>query len=84
MDEHEQTFEGFITKYALTRGIRKATLKVDGAGYASERPFSFLGFSGKSGWARTKEEAVKQAEAMRKKKIASLKKQIAKLEKLEF
>lgn len=35
-------------------------------------------------WHRTKESAIAKAEEMRKKKIASLKKQIEKLEKMEF
>lgn len=35
-------------------------------------------------WHRTREEAVARAEQMRAAKIASLKKQIAKLEKLSF
>ena len=35
-------------------------------------------------WCRTKEEAIKRAEEMRKKKICSLKKQIEKLNSLRF
>jgi hypothetical protein len=35
-------------------------------------------------WHLTRAEAVKQAETMRQKKIASLRKQLAKLEKMRF
>lgn len=72
----------WISKYALIGGIKEE------GGRASDGYFYPNG-----GWAshsigtyahETREEAVAAAEAMRIKKIASLRKQISKLEKLEF
>lgn len=79
----------FITKYALTSGIEEAELDV------KENPEHFKkSCYGKwKGWTQgfynddfhlTKEEALIDAEKRRKKKIESLKRQIAKLEKLSF
>ena len=76
----------YITKYALTAGIKDedaeasvfdecATVKKLG-----DYPKYFYG----NDWHATKEAAICQAEMMRIKKIASLNKQIAKLEKLKF
>ena len=72
----------YITKYALTRGI----LETDGAtveGIPSMAETNFGYFHGDD-WHETKEEAIKRAEEMRTKKIASLRKQIEKLEALKF
>ena len=76
-----------ITKYALTQGIFEVEAEViDTPG----EPASMIAVR-RSGpyyhgtnWHRTKEEAIKKAETMRKKKIASLKEQIAKFEALTF
>ena len=83
-----KTFSAYITKYALSSGILKT--EVEGpseSGYFHERK-GLLGFLG---YSYTKkechllfEEAKARAEEMRLKKIASLKKQIAKLEKMTF
>ena len=74
----------FITRYALTSGIKeveteihKSTFK-DYPNYVRDSTFSFY-YIGKD-----KSEALNKAEDMRKKKIASLRKQIEKLEKLSF
>lgn len=72
----------WISKYALSVGIKIADgnpyneLWIDCAGY-------YLLKAGKDAH-ETEAGAREAAEAMRIKKIASLKKQIAKLEKLEF
>lgn len=76
--------KAFVTKYALTSGIKE----VEGCTFGS----SGFAYDGKGytahvhgkGWHRSKDAAVKQAEEMRIKKIASHKKAIAKLEKLSF
>jgi hypothetical protein len=82
----------FITKYALTDGIKE----INGATHEigiSERMVSYVidgAFASqamcvhKPDWHLTKAEAVERAEAMRVAKIASLRKSIAKLEKLTF
>ncbi len=76
----------WITKYALTEGIEA----IDGeiASDISENMFVQSGRTGRiyhgKEWHSTEESAIKRAEEMRIAKIASLKKQIARLEELEF
>lgn len=81
----------WITKYALTSGIREAEAVPTGvsldmilvpARSDTRFPEHFHG-QGRE-WHMLKENAVARAEAMRTAKIASLRKQIAKLEKLRF
>ena len=76
----------WITKYALTSGILEKEVKDFGDGSVREIENSFPIYYHGEGkeWHRTKESAIAKAEEMRKKKIASLKKQIEKLEKMEF
>lgn len=81
----------FITKYALTQGIREEEAEISVFKYVSKEPEENARVRGEwSGYPigkeafYTLEEAVKKAEEMRKRKIASLKKQIEKLEKMEF
>lgn len=78
----------FITKYALTSGIKeveteihKSTFK-DYPNYIRDSAYLFH-YIGKDAFLN-KSEALQKAENMRKKKIASLRKQIEKLEKLSF
>jgi hypothetical protein len=78
--------KAYITKYALTNGIFKTDGEIN-ENYPSM--FSLPGthhsfFNEGKEWHRTLEGAVARAEEMRVKKIASLKKQIAKLEKMTF
>ena len=74
----------WISRYALSEGIfeTQAELSRDFPDMISERP-SYAHYH-KPDWHETKEEAIKRAEQMRIKKIASLKKQIEKLEKMDF
>lgn len=83
----------FITKYALTWGIieKETQIKIYKSPieeaiervYVEEWP-GYPGYTiGREAF-YTLEEALKEAEEMRKKKIASLRKQIKKLEKMEF
>lgn len=78
----------FITKYALTSGIREIEADIHKStfnnqnDYVRDGSFSFH-YIGKDAFTE-KSEALKKAEDMRKKKIASLRKQIEKLEKLSF
>ncbi len=84
----EKQFEVWITRYALVSGITKfAVVKADGDRVEVERDHSRLWpyYHGEGReWHRTQESAITKAEEMRKRKIASLKKQIEKLEKLDF
>lgn len=76
----------WVTKYALTDGI----IEADGEPYGLEW-FSASWDNGdkcndfeQGEWFDTKERAIQKAEEMRQKKIASLKKQIEKLEGMMF
>lgn len=77
----------YSTKYVLTAGIEKITGELSGNtfSYKQEESFwtTYLHGEGRD-WHRTEESARKRAEEIRLKKIASLKKQIAKLELLTF
>lgn len=87
--EHPR-FTAWITKYALSTGISEEAVedcsdvelpdvaKVVGGDWSQ-----YFHGEGKE-WHRTRAGAVQRAEAMRVAKIASLKKKIAKLEKLRF
>jgi len=78
------TVKMFVTKYALTDGIQELDLEVGKNGYAVNRGGCWQHFKiGKDAF-RDMDSAVKDAEEKRLKKIESLKKQIAKLEKLKF
>lgn len=78
----------WITKYALSEGIiekegeecpgfpRMIQIRIPGKA-SSE-------FFHKPDWHTSKEEAISRAEEMRQKKIASLQKQIKKLERMTF
>jgi hypothetical protein len=78
-----------ITKYALSEGVFYGD-----AERVSDSSEMIVVFSDKIGrgyfhgegneWHKTQESAIEKAESMRVKKIASLKRQIEKLEKLSF
>lgn len=76
----------FVTKYALSGGIRETEAErspsSDGM-WEIGRP-SVSGYFRAEEYALTRAAAIRQAEDRRQKKIASLRKQITKLEKLRF
>lgn len=79
----------WITKYALTDGIIEA--KSDTQTQNKEKVFAFwnndefgIFYPSKGELFYDKESAIQKAEEMRQKKIASLKKQIEKLEEMKF
>lgn len=76
----------WITKYALTTGIFEMTAEITEHGSAYDMHSSFPTYYHGEGkeWHKTKESAIARAEEMRQKKIASLKKQIEKLEGIKF
>lgn len=80
--------KAFITKYALTAGIQEVDVEQDAASpklVSSRTGFETSYYWGEGrDWHRTRESAVARAEEMRQKKLASLSKSIAKLEKLKF
>lgn len=79
----------FITKYALSTGIQEVEMDVDmNPEHFKKKCFGkwkgyWQGFYNDD-FQLTKEEAIKDADKRRKKKIESFKKQIDKLEKLSF
>jgi hypothetical protein len=81
----------WITKYAMTKGIEKKeailSLELWPSGSTVEVKYTYntayFHSEGKD-WHRTEASALSRAEEMRLAKIASLKKQIAKLEKMKF
>jgi hypothetical protein len=72
----------FITKYALSQGIIESEARL--TSIANMIDAGKRGYFHKGEWFTTREEAEANAEHRRAKKIASLKKQIAKLEALSF
>lgn len=76
----------WITKYALTDGVEKVQAEHSPSypGMVTVRsgiyPQSFHGMD----WHRTEADALARAEQMRLKRVAALKKQLARLQKLSF
>lgn len=79
------TITAWITKYALTAGIKEMRVQhcISTSASMVGRNGQYFHGEGKN-WHRTEEGAIKRAEKMRIEKIASLRKQIAKLEKMKF
>ena len=83
-----ERIKAWVTKYALTHGILTAESEVSGQSPDMIRffwgePSGMLYVHG-GDWHRTEEAAIQRAEEMRTRKIASLRKQIAKLEAMTF
>ena len=75
----------WITKYALTAGITKHDAKIKDDYAFPGAPFmSYVGFRLGKDAHDTEEGATRAAEELRINKIAALKKQIAKLERMRF
>ena len=82
---NREKVKAWITTYALTKGIMQEEGEID-HNIRSER-FSYYGGQAAAydnNWHRTREAAVKRAEEMRMKKIASVEKQLEKLKKMRF
>jgi len=76
----------WITKYALTQGVfeKEMTQAVENPSMIHDTKCVQFFFGEGKEWHKTEEGANARAEQMRLDKIASLKKQLAKLEKLKF
>lgn len=76
----------FVTKYALTVGIEEKTVEDVGDGAMRDIGAGFTTYYHGEGrdWHLTIEGAKLRAEEMRTKKLASLRKSLAKLEALRF
>lgn len=77
--------KAWITKYALTSGIIEVNdAEESGDMICYKHGSPYVQYAHGEDWWTNFEVAKNRAEQMRQAKIASLKKQIAKLEKLEF
>lgn len=77
----------YITQYALTKGIWKRELVKEDGRMATAKCKGWLNGEGNffgNDWYTTEADARTRAEEMRRKKIDSLRKQIAKLEDMTF
>lgn len=78
----------YITKYALTAGIqiKNAEKSSTSDGMVGVKHGGYTAYFHGEGrdWHRTAESALKRAEEMRRKKIASLNKSLAKIEAMKF
>ena len=77
----------WITKYALSTGIKEIEANVSSVSsdMVTESGSIWNHFHGEGrDWHRSREAATAKAEEMRKAKIVSLRKQIAKLERMTF
>jgi len=84
--DEQTTFTVWISKYALTKGVFAITAEdcFDTSGkMVRDMNNNYLYYHGKD-WHKTRKAAVKRAKEMKAKKIASLKKSIERIRKLEF
>lgn len=74
----------WISKYALTTGIIEKEVRInDELAVSVESQLDSYYGEGKQ-WHKTKEDAIKRAEEMRKRKIISVEKQLKKLKEMKF
>lgn len=78
-----QTFQVWVSKYALTRGVFEVTVE-DCSPPMVKTLDNYPSFYHGDDWHRTKAEAVVKAEKMRAAKIISVRRQLNKLEKMKF
>jgi hypothetical protein len=82
--EMKKTIKIWNSKYALTKGlIEQEAKETTNDSMVQVGPLQYLHDEGRE-WHRTKEQAVERAEVMRKKRIASLRKQLERLESMQF
>lgn len=87
----KQTFEAWITKYALTKGIFKVQAELSNTSSTTmiivrDEENNYMHFYHHEGkdWHRSRQAAEEKANKMRLEKIQSLKQQIEKLETMTF
>lgn len=71
----------YITKYALTQGIKKVEGAFTSSGAIIYGPYSY---AASGDYRMTLEEAIEKAEDMRRRKLESMKKKMALLESIDF
>ena len=77
----DEKIKAWVTKYALTTGIKLVDGEVCNGTMLSYDTYSY---AHGNDWHRTPEAALERAEEMRKAKIGSLRKSLAKMQRLEF
>ena len=87
MTERTQ-FTAYVTKYALTAGVQEILVEdcfdTSPTMVKDLREGAIHNYYHNGDWHRSRDEAVKRAEKMRAKKLASLQKQIDRIRKLVF
>jgi len=81
--EMKKTIKIWNSKHALTKGLIEQEAEEVGDKLVKIGILQYLHGEGRN-WHRTKEQAVERAEVMRKKRIASLRKQLERLESMRF
>lgn len=71
----------YVTKYALTEGVLRIDAAIDPDGWARSGQHMLFRYSE---YAQTESYAAEQFEILRQKRIASLNKQLKKLESMKF
>ena len=74
----------YCVKYALSQGIFRARKRLFGYFYEKQGDTIIFGYLRPRHWRPTWPEALQAAEEMRERKIASLQKQIANLQSIQF
>ncbi len=74
----------YLTKYALTRGIQTEIGDPNEDGIIKVPGGRWPKYYGPQDWSSSKDEALKRATELKNKRIASLKKQISRLESMKF
>lgn len=74
----------YITKYALTQGILEKDAKIVEPGMVVVNDGVASSYYHGDDWHETLDDAKERAEQMRRKKVESLKKQLARVEALTF
>lgn len=74
----------FVTKYALTKGILELECEIINGKLAKTIETSFPQYFKESEWFYNEEFAIKRSNKMKINKIASLERQITKLQKIQF
>jgi len=84
MASEDEKITAWVTKYALTLGIKKVDGRINHKISSGMLCYSDRETAHGNDWHRTEADAVARAEQMRLKKIASLEKQIYKMKNLYF
>ena len=81
---NREKITAFVTKYALTQGIMEVEGEVCHDVNSNMFAYGKYGHAHGNDWYRNREDAIKKADEMKKKKIVSLQKSISKLESMTF